>query len=176
MNLRRIIVNSAQPAPIPIERLSSIGHDPRLIQSIDHLLQTGFNSTRTVMSVPGQIYFLQNEQGLVISLAMIGPVSKQVDSHVPDECCREDYRMITNVVTHPNYQGQGLASLLVSTILLEASSAGITRIYLKVDPNNQPANHVYAKLGFTFKQVVLHSTESGLEQANWLEFDPTPCL
>src|SRR3990170_1527583 len=166
MNLRRIIVNSAQPTQIPIERLSSIGHDPRLIQSIDHLIQLGFNSDRTVMAVPVQIYFLQNDQGLVVGVAMIGPISKQIDSHVPDECCREDYQMIANVVTHPNYQGQGLASLLVSTILLEASAAGIKRIYLKVDPTNQPANHVYTKLGFIFKQVVPHATELGLEETH----------
>ena len=54
-----------------------------------------------------------------------------------DECFLEDFRK------------KGYASAICRTILSEAQKRGAKNAYLQVVSDNEPAKHLYRKLGFT---------------------------
>jgi GNAT superfamily N-acetyltransferase len=53
-----------------------------------------------------------------------------------------------NVMTHPNYRGQGLATTATSAVCEELLNRGIEMIGLSVSRSNEAAIRVYEKLGF----------------------------
>lgn len=55
---------------------------------------------------------------------------------------------ITNVALMPQYQGQGIASMMISRIIEIAKEHGIGSMTLEVRPSNQKAIKLYHKFGF----------------------------
>ena len=53
-----------------------------------------------------------------------------------------------NVMTHPNYRGQGLATIATSAVCKELLDRGIEMIGLSVSRSNEAAIRVYEKIGF----------------------------
>ncbi len=60
----------------------------------------------------------------------------------------EGVAAIGNVFTRPEYRGRGYASQCTAAVAAEALSAGLDTIILNVREDNDPAIHVYEKLGF----------------------------
>lgn len=54
-----------------------------------------------------------------------------------------------DVFTRDSVRGQGWASLLCERLLRQAASQGARVAYLQVEADNQPARHIYRKLGFS---------------------------
>lgn len=55
---------------------------------------------------------------------------------------------ITNVALMPQYQGQGIASMMISRIIEIAKEHSIGSMTLEVRPSNQKAIKLYQKFGF----------------------------
>jgi predicted GNAT family acetyltransferase len=53
-----------------------------------------------------------------------------------------------NVLTHPDYRGQGLATMVTSAVCEELLDRGIELIGLSVSRSNEAAMRVYEKIGF----------------------------
>lgn len=82
--------------------------------------------------------------GIFESGRLMGMAGKRL--HLPG--CVE----ISAVCTHPDARGRGYAALLVSLVRDEIVGEGKTA-FLHVLPDNQPAIHVYEKLGFKKRQT-----------------------
>ena len=61
---------------------------------------------------------------------------------IMDEC------HIGNIAVHPNYRNQGIASLMLNTLLEKCSEHGTNYLLLEVRASNTPAQNLYKKLGF----------------------------
>jgi GNAT superfamily N-acetyltransferase len=55
---------------------------------------------------------------------------------------------VGNVFTHPDYRGQGYATVTTSAVVSELVNCGIRDIILNVGQSNAAAIHIYEKLGF----------------------------
>lgn len=60
----------------------------------------------------------------------------------------EGVTAIGNVFTRPDYRGRGYATQCTAAVAADALSAGLDTIVLNVREDNDPAIHVYEKLGF----------------------------
>lgn len=58
---------------------------------------------------------------------------------------------IRSVVVDPNFRGQGLATLLVTEAIKYQRKQKQEEIYLWVAQKNEPARHLYTKLGFSIR-------------------------
>jgi ribosomal-protein-alanine N-acetyltransferase len=77
-----------------------------------------------------------------------------------------DEGAITNIATHPDARRQGLGRAIVQALIQEATSFGLTELYLEVRTSNTPAIALYTLLGFetigTRKNFYRHPTEDAL--------------
>lgn len=69
---------------------------------------------------------------------------------------RRDTWIIGNVATQPDYRNRGIGRAVVEACIQYAASRGARYIALQVDVNNQPALHLYEKLGFRRLGEVTH--------------------
>ena len=90
-------------------------------------------SERQILDVCNDIYVLKDK---TITLGFI--VIKKIS---PDAA-------IHNLIIKDNYRNQGLGKVLIR-LILGALEESITRIYLEVAANNEPALRLYRALGFT---------------------------
>ena len=67
-------------------------------------------------------------------------------THIVSEC--EHVAALGNVMTHPGYRGQGLATMAASAVCEELLGRGIELIGLSVSRSNEAAIRVYEKIGF----------------------------
>lgn len=75
---------------------------------------------------------------------------------------------ILNVCVKPSAQNQGRATLLMRHALRQASQQGAEVVFLEVRPSNQPAIHIYRKLGFNevgIRKDYYSSPDGGREDA-----------
>jgi ribosomal protein S18 acetylase RimI-like enzyme len=61
---------------------------------------------------------------------------------------QERIAALGNVMTHPDYRGQGLATMVTSAVCEELLDRGIELIGLSVNRSNEAAIRVYEKIGF----------------------------
>ena len=59
-----------------------------------------------------------------------------------------DESNIGNIVTHKEYRGKGIGTLLFKALLVELKNAGIVKVFLEVEHDNTPALKLYENLGF----------------------------
>lgn len=55
---------------------------------------------------------------------------------------------VTSIATHPDARRQGVARALLREIFRREAAAGLGQLYLQVAVSNQPAQTLYASLGF----------------------------
>jgi [ribosomal protein S18]-alanine N-acetyltransferase len=60
---------------------------------------------------------------------------------------------VNSIAVDPELRGQGLATILMRTVLAEAERRGAHRATLEVRQSNTPARRLYEKLGFTVVAV-----------------------
>ena len=60
----------------------------------------------------------------------------------------EEAPLVTVLMTHPNYRGQGLGTFLMRQSINVLYSQGYQDLYLFVTVGNDDAQHIYEKLGF----------------------------
>lgn len=70
---------------------------------------------------------------------VVGYVGAEI---VLDEC------NIGNIVTHKDYRGRGFASVMMGILLEDLKNKGISKIFLEVEHDNEPAIALYKKYGF----------------------------
>jgi ribosomal protein S18 acetylase RimI-like enzyme len=62
--------------------------------------------------------------------------------------CQQQFVGLYDIVTHPNFRGQGYGTQIVQSILAWGQAQGAPTAYLQVMLNNPPALRLYARLGF----------------------------
>lgn len=63
---------------------------------------------------------------------------------------------LTNVATHPDYQGQGIGTVMLRHLMQYALHQQLASLSLEVRANNTVAQHLYTRLGFTRVGVRRH--------------------
>lgn len=66
-----------------------------------------------------------------------------------------------DVFTRESARGQGLASLLCERLLSQAFNEGAKVAYLQVEAGNEPARHIYRRLGFADQYAYHYRTPPG---------------
>ena len=59
-----------------------------------------------------------------------------------------DESNIGNIVTHKEYRGKGIGTVLFKELLAELKADGIVKVFLEVEYDNEPALRLYEKLKF----------------------------
>lgn len=72
---------------------------------------------------------------------------------------------ITNVVTKSTVRGRGIAEKLLKQLLLQGYEMGVEAFTLEVRKSNQPAIHLYEKLGFQTEGIRKNFYEKPVEDA-----------
>ncbi len=62
--------------------------------------------------------------------------------------CTGEEADITNVCTAPEARGKGVARSMLTALMKEGKSRGVTEFFLEVRESNTPARNLYTKLGF----------------------------
>ena len=62
--------------------------------------------------------------------------------------CTGEEADITNVCTAPAARGKGVATAMLTALMEEGKSRGVTEFFLEVRESNTPARSLYTKLGF----------------------------
>lgn len=78
------------------------------------------------------------------------------------QCIFEDAHLMT-IATHPQYQKQGLASVLLKQFVRIAKEQGCTKMILEVNTQNHGALHLYHHFGF--KQTRIRKNYYGNQDA-----------
>ena len=83
---------------------------------------------------PEYLFLVVEEDGKVVGYAGLSQVLDEGD--------------VTNIVIDEAYRGRGLGAALISALLEEGRTRGITAFTLEVRVSNQTAIHIYEKIGF----------------------------
>lgn len=68
-------------------------------------------------------------------------------------CDYPDEAFVQTMAVAPPYQGKGVGALLLENLLAEATRRRHTRVLLEVRVDNEPAQRLYARYGFTQESV-----------------------
>lgn len=90
-------------------------------------------SERQILDVCDDIYVLKDKT-ITLGFIVIKKISPDAEIH--------------NLIIKDNYRNRGLGKFLVK-LMLDTLEESITRIYLEVAANNEPALRLYRALGFT---------------------------
>jgi ribosomal-protein-alanine N-acetyltransferase len=99
------------------------------------------------LSNPHAIFFVLEEAAQAVN-----PVRDDSKNQIIGFTCSAqvlDEMHIHEVAIHPDHRRKGLGVLLIHSLLSEAATQNITRIYLEVRPSNHSAIKLYEKCGFT---------------------------
>lgn len=72
---------------------------------------------------------------------------------------------ITNVAVSKQYQNQGIGRMLVGELIQRTGELGVARLFLEVRSSNQPAIHLYRKMGFEENGMRKNYYEAPVEDA-----------
>jgi ribosomal protein S18 acetylase RimI-like enzyme len=93
------------------------------------------------------------ERGVFCAIRRAGCVIAVAGTHVVSDNGR--IAALGNVMTHPDWRGRGLASIVTSAVVARLIDRGVSTIGLSVNRENVAAIRVYEKLGFK-KHVAFH--------------------
>lgn len=72
---------------------------------------------------------------------------------------------ITNVAVAKQCQNQGIGGMLTAELIHRTEEVGVSRLFLEVRVSNQPAIHLYQKMGFEQNGKRKNYYESPVEDA-----------
>lgn len=107
-----------------------------------------FEVEKTAFPIPWPISSFEEELKNMLATYLVAKIENKVVGYigmwfVMDEC------HITNVAVHLEYRRQKIATLLVKEMLKLCKEHESTYITLEVRKNNEPAQALYKKFGFT---------------------------
>jgi ribosomal protein S18 acetylase RimI-like enzyme len=94
------------------------------------------------------------------SLSAQHPADDRLRGLVLTTALQRDTAHIAQLAVDPSYRRKGLAAALVDEASRRAAAAGCWRVTLLVAENNQPARHMYARLGFEPTATFVYATRS----------------
>ncbi|MBF0794479.1 GNAT family N-acetyltransferase [Mammaliicoccus lentus] len=118
------------------QQLIDEGSDP--IIDIDHDLETFFTNVITDESLY-QLLAVENEEVIATGAIIYYPFPPSYINQSGERA------YVTNIYTHPNFRGRGIAQQIISLLIKDAEARDIKKIFLAASPLGKP---VYKKLGF----------------------------
>ncbi|MDC0535752.1 ribosomal protein S18-alanine N-acetyltransferase [Francisellaceae bacterium] len=89
------------------------------------------------------LYHLNHQKNILLVVALQNNIAGYVLA-----CCHLKSARIYSIVIDHHFRGKGLAQQLLSEVINRVSSLDVSHIRLEVKVDNQPAIHLYNKLGF----------------------------
>lgn len=99
----------------------------------------------TVFTAAGSIYFVAEQEGLLLGGAGIYPTQ-----NLPAGTCE-----LVKLYLHKNARGKGIGKLLMEKCFAAAKELGYTKMYLETMPELNIAVPLYEKMGFSYLQAAL---------------------
>lgn len=118
------------------QQLIDEGSNP--IIDIDHDLETFFTNVITDESL-FQLLTIEDEEVIATGAIIYYPFPPSYINQSGERA------YVTNIYTHPNFRGRGLAQQIISLLIKDAEARNIKKIFLAASPLGKP---VYKKLGF----------------------------
>lgn len=118
------------------QQLIDEGSNP--IIDIDHDLETFFTNVITDESLY-QLLAIEDEEVIATGAIIYYPFPPSYINQSGERA------YVTNIYTHPNFRGRGLAQKIISLLIKDAEARDIKKIFLAASPLGKP---VYKKLGF----------------------------
>ncbi|WP_301420975.1 GNAT family N-acetyltransferase [Mammaliicoccus lentus] len=118
------------------QQLIDEGSNP--IIDIDHDLETFFTNVITDESLY-QLLAVENEEVIATGAIIYYPFPPSYINQSGERA------YVTNIYTHPNFRGRGIAQQIISLLIKDAEARDIKKIFLTASPLGKP---VYKKLGF----------------------------
>lgn len=118
------------------QQLIDEGSNP--IIDIDHDLETFFTNVITDESL-FQLLAIEDEEVIATGAIIYYPFPPSYINQSGERA------YVTNIYTHPNFRGRGLAQQIISLLIKDAEARNIKKIFLAASPLGKP---VYKKLGF----------------------------
>lgn len=118
------------------QQLIDEGSNP--IIDIDHDLETFFTNVITDESLY-QLLAIADEEVIATGAIIYYPFPPSYINQSGERA------YVTNIYTHPNFRGRGLAQKIISLLIKDAEARDIKKIFLAASPLGKP---VYKKLGF----------------------------
>ena len=118
------------------QQLIDEGSNP--IIDIDHDLETFFTNVITDESLY-QLLAVENEEVIATGAIIYYPFPPSYINQSGERAS------VTNIYTHPNFRGRGIAQQIISLLIKDAEARDIKKIFLAASPLGKP---VYKKLGF----------------------------
>lgn len=118
------------------QQLIDEGSNP--IIDIDHDLETFFTNVITDESLY-QLLAVENEEVIATGAIIYYPFPPSYINQSGERA------YVTNIYTHPNFRGRGIAQQIISLLIKDAEARDIKKIFLAASPLGKP---VYKKLGF----------------------------
>ena len=75
------------------------------------------------------------------------------------ECQKQG--LIVDLFVHPAYQGKGVGSKLLETLVKKADAENIVELHVSTKIGNIKAQRLYRKFGFTGEQFLLERSQNG---------------
>ncbi|MBU6113691.1 GNAT family N-acetyltransferase [Mammaliicoccus lentus] len=118
------------------QQLIDEGSNP--IIDIDYDLETFFTNVITDESLY-QLLAVENEEVIATGAIIYYPFPPSYINQSGERA------YVTNIYTHPNFRGRGIAQQIISLLIKDAEARDIKKIFLAASPLGKP---VYKKLGF----------------------------
>ncbi len=118
------------------QQLIDEGSNP--IIDIDHDLETFFTNVITDESLY-QLLAVENEEVIATGAIIYYPFPPSYINQSGERA------YVTNIYTHPNFRGRGIAQQIISLLIKDAEARDIKKIFLAASPLGKP---IYKKLGF----------------------------
>ena len=118
------------------QQLIDEGSNP--IIDIDYDLETFFTNVITDESLY-QLLAVENEEVIATGAIIYYPFPPSYINQSGERA------YVTNIYTHPNFRGHGIAQQIISLLIKDAEARDIKKIFLAASPLGKP---VYKKLGF----------------------------
>ena len=96
----------------------------------------------------GHLLFVALQNGVAI-----GQIQGSIQHHVDGE----PQLYIDNLGVSPTHQRRGVATRLITAIVVAGNERGCTQAWIVTEPDNHPANALYTAIGATRSAVAMYS-------------------
>ncbi len=114
--------------------------DTRHVEQVAELEKISFNDPWSINSIASE---LENP----LAYWLVAVTDEQVMGYVGSQTVMGETDMM-NIAVHPDFRRQGVAEVLVCTLVDDLKEQGSRCLTLEVRASNDPAKRLYEKLGF----------------------------